>query len=79
MVLASAKPSVSKLVFIINNLLIDLFICQTFFCQTPESVNLLPNIPLPNFPVIGYIHCEFKGCWFVEVEWSVSDPQLLKI
>ena len=47
--IAKLKPS--KLVILINNRLGDLFICQTFSCQTLEKSKFTRH-SLPNFPTI---------------------------
>ena len=45
----------SKLVLTINNLLVDLLIRQTFFCQRLEKSQFTKLPPPPNFPAIWYI------------------------
>ena len=49
------KLKSSKLVLIINNLLGDLLVCQTFFHQMLE-MNQFANVSPPKFPSIQYVN-----------------------
>ena len=48
-----AKLKSSKLVLAINNLLVDLLICQTFFHQMLKKSQFIKFYPLPKFPTIS--------------------------
>ena len=54
---AFAKLKPSKLVVTINNLLADLFICQTFFYQMLEKGKFTKHSPCQTSPLYGmYIY-----------------------
>ena len=60
------KPS--KLVLTINNLLADLLICQTFFCQRLEQSQFTKLSPRQTFPLYGM----YQKVWVLTILLSPS-------